>query len=206
MTTTAITVKENQVGELQEEINTLVTKTNELIASSSVDPSVAALLQSMTVIIKLLAKQNLNVNNNNANATSNHLANSNGPAPMAAAPPPPPPIQQLPPLNAALTDDEQKDRVIMPIEINSEIQAKCKEMLEKRRKSVRIEDSSSSESSPSSDDESEVKKRPASKKNSVSDKSKTTTRTSSTRKPQPRKRSSISSRGSNDKQNGCTVS
>uniref|UniRef100_A0A914Z5X0 Uncharacterized protein n=1 Tax=Panagrolaimus superbus TaxID=310955 RepID=A0A914Z5X0_9BILA len=201
MTTTALTVNENQVGELQEEINTLVTKTNELIASSSVDPSVAALLQSMTVIIKLLAKQNLNVNNSSNHST---VASNNGPAPMAAAPPPPPPIQQLPPLNVQ-TDDEQRDRVIMPIEINSEIQAKCKEMLEKRRKSVRIEDSSSNESSQSSDSESEKKKKPL-KKNSVSDRSKTTTRTSSTRKPQPRKRSSISSRGSADKQNGCTIS
>uniref|UniRef100_A0AC34FKG8 Uncharacterized protein n=1 Tax=Panagrolaimus sp. ES5 TaxID=591445 RepID=A0AC34FKG8_9BILA len=204
MTTTAITVKENQVGELQEEINTLVTKTNELIASSSVDPSVAALLQSMTVIIKLLAKQNLNVNNSSNNANNSTAASTNGPAPLAAAPPPPPPIQQLPPLNDP--DDEHKDRLIMPIEINSEIQAKCKEMLEKRRKSVRIEDSSSSESSPSSDSEAEKKKK-SSKKNSVSDRSKTTTtRTSSTRKPQARKRSSISSRGSADKQNGCTVS
>uniref|UniRef100_A0A914QDD6 Uncharacterized protein n=1 Tax=Panagrolaimus davidi TaxID=227884 RepID=A0A914QDD6_9BILA len=105
-TPAAVTVKENQVGELQEEINTLVTKTNELIASTSVDPSVAALLQSMTVIIKLLAKQNLNVNN--SNVASNIIGGStNGPAPLAAAPPPPPPIQALPPLNAH-TDDEHK--------------------------------------------------------------------------------------------------
>uniref|UniRef100_A0A914PZX9 Uncharacterized protein n=1 Tax=Panagrolaimus davidi TaxID=227884 RepID=A0A914PZX9_9BILA len=105
-TPAAVTVKENQVGELQEEINTLVTKTNELIASTSVDPSVAALLQSMTVIIKLLAKQNLNVNN--SNVTSNITGGStNGLAPLATAPPPPPPIQALPPLNAH-TDDEHK--------------------------------------------------------------------------------------------------
>uniref|UniRef100_A0A914P203 MI domain-containing protein n=1 Tax=Panagrolaimus davidi TaxID=227884 RepID=A0A914P203_9BILA len=103
-TPAAVTVIENQVGELQEEINTLVTKTNELIASTSVDPSVAALLQSMTVIIKLLAKQNLNVNN--SNVASNIIGGStNGTAPLAAAPPPP--IQALPPLNAH-TDDEFK--------------------------------------------------------------------------------------------------
>uniref|UniRef100_A0A914PAE0 Uncharacterized protein n=1 Tax=Panagrolaimus davidi TaxID=227884 RepID=A0A914PAE0_9BILA len=105
-TPAAVTVKENQVGELQEEINTLVTKTNELIASTSVDPSVAALLQSMTVIIKLLAKQNLNVNNSNV-ASNITGGSTNGPASLAAAPPPPPPIQALPPLNAH-TDDEFK--------------------------------------------------------------------------------------------------
>uniref|UniRef100_A0A914QFE8 Uncharacterized protein n=1 Tax=Panagrolaimus davidi TaxID=227884 RepID=A0A914QFE8_9BILA len=103
-TPAAVTVKENQVGELQEEINTLVTKTNELIASTSVDPSVAALLQSMTAIIKLLAKQNLNVNNSNV-ASNITGGSTNGPAPLAIAPPPP--IQALPPLNAH-TDDEFK--------------------------------------------------------------------------------------------------
>lgn len=98
-------VKENTIGELQEEIALLVTKTNELIGSSSVDPSVAALLQSMTVIIKLLAKQNLNPSSGIPPPPTR--VPNNGPAPLAAAPPPPPPIQNLPPLNVP-TDDEHK--------------------------------------------------------------------------------------------------
>lgn len=102
------TVRENAIGELQEEINTLVTKTNELIASSSVDPSVAALLQSMTVIIKLLAKQNLNGNNNsNTSMPPPAPASTNGLAPIASAPPPPPPIGDLPLLN---THEEHKGK------------------------------------------------------------------------------------------------